>query len=59
MRGFARPLPEPDLTATELLHWLHPDYTPAKMPGVSAITHRQFLHDASTDQSMARRWRDP
>jgi len=48
----------PGLTVTDLLHWLHPDYTRAKMLGVSAITHRRFLHDACTDQSMARRWRD-
>jgi len=48
----------PDLTVTTLLHGLHPDYTRAKMLGVSAITHRRFLHDACTDQSTARRWRD-
>ncbi len=50
--------PAPDLPLTRLRHGLYPGYTLAKLPPAGSNTHRRFSHDASTDQSMARRWRD-
>ncbi len=44
--------PVPDLTVTNLSHELQ-----GTMPG-DAVRLRRFLHDASTDQGMARPWRD-
>jgi hypothetical protein len=50
--------PGPDLPLTRLRHGLYPGCTPAKLPAAGSNTHRRFPHDASTNQRMARRWRD-
>jgi hypothetical protein len=47
-----------DLALTRLRHGLCPGCTLAKLPLVGSNTHRRYCYDASTDQSMARRWRD-